>query len=186
MTLQKNSITNLTDEQLVAQYKANPDSRLFGEVYNRYYQKVYFTCMGLVKDRGLAYDMVQDVMIKAMENLPRLENDFLLGLWIHRIAKNHCLDYLKQRKTQHTMDIDETEEIGIEDTDMEAILEKEETFSKMEKAIEYLSVEEQELIRLKYNEGYSVQDLQDKYHLNKSAVKMRLARTRQKLAAMML
>ena len=186
MTLQKNSIKSFTDEQLVAQYKATLDSQLFGEVYNRYHQKVYYTCLGLVKDRGLAYDMVQDVMIKAMEHLPKLENGFLLGLWMHRIAKNHCLDYLKQRKNQYTHDIEDTTEVGAEDTDMEAIFEQEQTFAKMKKALQQLSTEEQELIQLKYQEGYSVQDLQDKYHLNKSAVKMRLARTRQKLAAMML
>jgi len=185
MTLHKKPSISLTDEQLVAQYKASPDSQLFGEIYNRYYQKVYYTCLGLVKDRDTAYDMVQDVMIKVMEHLPKLENGFLLGLWINRIAKNHCIDYLKQRNRQPVSDLEETTDLAEETLDVEMLLENEQTFVKMEQAIKFLSAEEQELLQLKYTEGYSIQDLQDKYHINKSAVKMRLARVRKKLVALM-
>ena len=179
------SISTLTDEQLVIQYKESSDSQLFGEIYNRYHERVYFTCLGLVKNRDTAYDMVQDVMIKVMEHLTRLENGFLLGLWIHRIAKNHCIDYLKQLNRQSVSDLEETLELEAEPTDMEAIWEEEAIFVQMEAALTQLSEEEQELIRLKYTEGSSIHDLQEKLKLNKSAVKMRLARTRKKLAGLM-
>jgi len=185
MTLQKKSIITFTDEQLVAQYKNSPDSQLFGEIYNRYYQKVYYTCLGVVKDRDTAYDMVQDVMIKVMDHLAKLENGVLLGLWINRIAKNHCIDYLKQRNKRSTMDINEMVELMDEITDMDFVLEEEQTFNKLEKAIAQLTAEEQELIQLKYAEGLSIQDLQERYETNKSAMKMRLARTRKKLAGLM-
>jgi len=185
MTLQKNSIITSTDEQLVAQYKASSNSQVFGEIYNRYHQKVYYTCLGLVKNRDTAYDMVQDVMIKIMDNLSKLENGFLLGLWINRITKNHCIDYLKQRNKQPMVDLEESVSIAEAVTDMDFILEEEETFAKLENAVKQLSVEEQELIQLKYTEGLSVQDLQDKYQTNSSAMKMRLARTRKKLARLM-
>ena len=179
------SISTLTDEQLVIQYKESSDSQLFGEIYNRYHERVYFTCLGLVKNRDTAYDMVQDVMIKVMEHLTRLENGFLLGLWINRISKNHCIDYLKRLNRQPVSELDGTPEIAANPMDIDAIWEEEAIFVQMEAALTQLSEEEQELIRLKYTEGCSVLDLQDKLKINKSAVKMRLARTRKKLAGLM-
>jgi len=187
MTLQKQQvISTLTDAQLVALYKDNQDGQVFGEIYNRYHQKVYFACLGIVKDRDIAFDMVQDVMIKMMDNLLKLENGFLLGLWANRIAKNHCIDYIKQRKKQALTDITVDFEIATEEIDMETILLKEQRFDSMESAVKELPIEERELVQLKYNEGYSVQDLQDKLGLSKSAVKMRLSRARKKIASSML
>ena len=157
---------------------------MFGEIYKRYYQKVYYTCLGVVKDRDTAFDMVQDVMIKIMEKLPMLQNDFLLGLWVNRIAKNHSLDYLKQGKKQQTLEVTDQYDVAYI-SEQEEIIAKEQQFTQMEIAIANLSTEDQELIDLKYTKGLSIQELQDKYGLSKSAIKMRLLRTRQRIATAM-
>ena len=99
---------NLTDEQLVTQFQvSNKDNLLFGEIYNRYYKKVHHTCMSIVKDQEVAYDLLQDIMIKVMEHLPKLKHGQLLGLWIHRIARNYSLDYCKDRNRQRIVHLDE-------------------------------------------------------------------------------
>jgi len=186
MTLQKQGILTLTDAQLVAQYKETQDGQVFGEIYTRYHKKVYFTCLGIVKDRDIAFDMVQDVMIKMMDNLLKLEHGFLLGLWVNRIAKNHSITYVKHRGKLFLTDMAADYEIAAEETDIETILLQEQQFELMEWAVKELPIEDQELVQLRYSEGYSVQDLQNKYDLSESAVKMRLSRVRKKIARTML
>jgi RNA polymerase sigma factor (sigma-70 family) len=52
---------------------------------------------------------------------------------------------------------------------------------QMETAMTQLPEKDKSFLTEKYFEGKSVQDLMDKYELSKSAVKMRLARSREKL-----
>ncbi len=172
---------NLTDEQLVAQFQSTRNNRLFGEIYNRYYQKVYHTCLGIVKDRDVASDLVQDVMIKVMDSLPKLQNGFLLGLWINRIAKNHSIDFCKERNSKAIVPADEQFDLVDETIDMEVLEAKEKIFEGLEHAFNDLKEEDRLFLSLKYYDNYSVEDLQKQYNLSKSAVKMRLARARKRV-----
>ena len=182
MTIQK--IQNLSDEQLVTEFQTTGDNRFFGEIYNRYYKKVFHTSLGIVKDRDVAYDLVQDVMIKVMENLPGLKNSFLLGLWIHRIAKNHSIDYCKNRQNLSLLQTDKQFDMTDEVMEVETLIAKDNLLDGVEKAMKELKEEDRSILILKYFENYSVEDLQSKCSISKSAVKMRLARARQRMVSL--
>ncbi|MEZ4952749.1 MAG: RNA polymerase sigma factor [Saprospiraceae bacterium] len=173
---------NLTDEQLVSEFKQTKDNLVFGEIYNRFYGKVFYTCLGIVKDRDLACDLVQDTMIKVLKSLPTLQHEYLLGWWIHRIAKNLCFDYCKKRNQTNYLPLENCFEIAAEVYDMEASLLHEAKLDHLETVMGELNEEARTFIHLKYFENYSVEDLQSKYDLSESAVKMRLARARNKMA----
>ncbi len=181
MTIQM--IQNFSDEQLVAQFQATKNNDLFSEIYNRYYKKVYHTCLGIVKDREIAFDLVQDIMIKVMERLPTLQNGFLLGLWIHRIAKNYSIDYCKDRNNYRTTCVDERFDLTIDEgTEIEEREAKEIMLNELERVMNELKIADRALLSLKYFNNYSVEDLQKKYSLSESAVKMRLVRARKNVA----
>ena len=174
-------VQKLSDEQLVIQFQTTKDNKFFGEIYNRYYRKAYHTCLGIVKNQEVAADLVQDVMIKVMESLPTLQNAFLLGLWIHRIAKNYSLDYHKERKCYQGVSTYQCFDPSNEEAEKEAQATKENRLLGMEKAMKKLIEDDQTLLTLKYYENYSIEDLQIKYALSGSAVKMRLARARKRV-----
>ena len=175
------NLKNLTDEQLVIEFKQTKDNAIFGEIYNRYYQKVYHTCLGYTKNRDTAFDLVQDIMLKIMDKLPALENGYLLGLWIHRVSANYCADHYKKQKRFQTETIEDRFDFAAEETDMEALLAKEVLLDSMDELMEELGEESANILRLKYLEGNSVKDLQVKLNLGASAVKMRLKRGRNKI-----
>lgn len=172
------NLKNLTDEQLVIEFKQTKDNEIFGEIYNRYYQKVYHTCLGYTKSRDTAFDLVQDVMLKIMDKLTALDNGHLLGLWIHRVTSNYCADYYKKQKRFKMDSIEDRFDVVAEETDMEVLLEKEMKLDGIEVIMNELGEESLEILRLKYLEGYSVKELQTKLDLGASAVKMRLKRGR--------
>lgn len=175
------NLKTLADEQLVIEFKQTRNNAIFGEIYNRYYQKVYYTCLGYTKSRDTALDLVQDVMVKIMDKLPALENEHLLGLWIHRVTSNYCADHYKKQKRFQTESIDNRFDIVAEETDMEAILIKENLLDGMEEIMEELGEASTAILRLKYLEGKSVKELQAHLGIGASAVKMRLKRGRNQI-----
>ena len=174
-------IPDFTDEQLVVLFKETGDNKYFGMIYDRHYQKVYHTCLGIVKNRDIAYDMVQDIMIKVLENLPKLQNGFLLGLWIHRIAKNNCLDYCKSRNTRQEVNSDAFFDLAEEESDPEALAIREHYLNNMDMILSELKEEDRKLLAQKYFQDCSVEELQQQYALSESAVKMRLSRARSRM-----
>lgn len=169
-------IQNLSDEQLVLQFQNTKNNQFFGEIYNRHYSKVFYTCLGVVKDRETAADLAQDVMIKVMEKLPLLRNGSLLGWWIHRIAKNHSIDFYRER--QNHLDVEDRFHMAAEADETEACWEKETILCKMEEILSHLEEDARNILTLKYIENYSIKALQKILGVSESAVKMRLSRAR--------
>jgi len=110
-----------------------------------------------------------------------LENGYLLGLWIHRVASNYCVDHYKKQKRIQTVNIEDRFDFVAEETDMEAILAKEVLLDSMDGLMEELGEESANILRLKYIEGKSIKDLETQLHIGPSAVKMRLKRGRNKI-----
>lgn len=179
--MQTQSLKNLTDEQLVIDFQNTGDNQIFGEIYNRYYKKVYHTCLGYAKDRDTAFDLVQDIMMKVMEKLPKLSNANLLGFWIYRISNNYCVDYYHSKKRLSVTTIEDRFDIASEETDMEALAEKERLLDSMEDLMGTLDAETQTILHAKYLQGASIKDLQSRLNISASAVKMRLKRGRDKI-----
>lgn len=174
-------ISKLTDEQLVQQFKATADQAFFGEIYQRYRTNVYRICLAILKDPDLANDLVQDVMIRVLEKLPKLQNEFLLGVWIHSIARNESITYCKKSKKSQMLWVDAYPNLTADDTDQELADDKESLFEAIGRAIGVLNEETRTMLTLKYMEDASIKELQLKYALSESAVKMRLARGRERV-----
>jgi len=90
-------LTSLSDAELVARIR-NGDDHLFNELYNRYAGKIYYKCLGMVKNADLAQDLAHDIFIKVSTNLHKYKGTAELSFWIYAITYNHCLAHLKSAK----------------------------------------------------------------------------------------
>ena len=59
---------------------------------------VYQLAYGILHDRGLAEDVVQETMIKAWRSLDGFRGDAALRTWVLRIAHNTAIDALRRRR----------------------------------------------------------------------------------------
>jgi RNA polymerase sigma-70 factor, ECF subfamily len=116
------------NQQLIARILAN-DSEAFGEVYARYATRVFNICYGMVRDTAIAEDLTQDTFLQAFRKISTFRGDSLLSTWLHRIAVNTTLMFLRREKirpfeyslndTAETEDGDRTERlIGREDREL--------------------------------------------------------------------
>lgn len=65
------------------------------ELYGRYGPVVYRRCLRLLRDREAARDATQEVFMRLVKDMARLEDRESVLPWIYRVATNHCLNVLR-------------------------------------------------------------------------------------------
>ncbi len=171
-----------TDHELIARTLAG-DSAAYGELYNRYNQRVYHKCLSMVKDHELAFDLAEEAILKALNSLKNFRGDAAFGTWLYIIVHRHCLEFLR-KESKHAKVITlltQHEENTIADSLSEEVEASNEMESIMMSLIARLPENEKQLFMRKYAKGESIETLQQVFHLSASAVKMRLKRTKEHL-----
>lgn len=177
-----NGLRFSTDANLIMQYQLTNDSRCLGELYGRYHKKVYQYCLTFLRDKEAANDICQDIFIKVTENIGKLRINITFPAWLFRIACHACIDYAKEKsKIHHISFVDGAMDQEDETMDREELMNKDLQLETIFYLIENLTDSEKDLLKAKYVENLSIKDLQLRLGLSPSAIKMRLARVRQKL-----
>lgn len=134
----------------------------FEEIYEQYFDKVYYKVLGIVKNPDDAEDISQEVFISVYKNLKKFRKESNVFTWIYRIAINKTYDFLKKNKTM--LEINE-EILSLEyNTDIEnSVILKE----KLHK----ISMQEREFVVLKDLYGYKLKEIADMKQMNLSTVK---------------
>lgn len=171
-------LDNLTDEQLVRQAILENDPDALGNLYNRYYKRVFQKCLSIVKDPDMAFDLAEEAILKAFDNLKGFKGQSSFSTWLYVITHRHCITSItrknKQAKALITMDKDR-------ETHTTDSLAQEDQEAMMFSLINNLPEAERKLLLLKYSEGESIESLQEMFQLSASAIKMRLKRSKDKL-----
>ena len=88
------------DEQELVRHCQEKDRSAEDELYRRYAAKVYTLCRRYLGDDDEAKDLMQDVIIRALDKIQtfKYSGKGSLSGWISRIAINKALDQLKKRR----------------------------------------------------------------------------------------
>jgi RNA polymerase sigma-70 factor, ECF subfamily len=137
-----------------------------------YRDKLVRFCWGYLGRLDQAEDAVQDICYKILESgkVPRQFRP-----WIYRIARNHCLNLLRERAGRH--DDGTLPTISqIQDTLTGHLtqLVREEERSRLAALVRTLSVEQSEVLRLRYVENLSRSEIAEVLGLPETVVKSRI------------
>jgi len=101
----------LTDEALIARYRAEGGQALAGqylnELFRRHHVKVARWCFSVTGDRESAADLAQEICVKAYQNLSYFKGQSKFSTWLYSITRNHCLNAVRSRASAPQMDSDE-------------------------------------------------------------------------------
>lgn len=133
---------------------------VLGELYQRYMELVYGVCLKYYKEPETAKDSVMLIFEELVTKLQKhdVEN---FRAWLHQLAKNHCLMQLRTPKNMKTVEFKTEFVQSADNLHLNAVLEKEENFKKMEDCLQTLTAEQQESIRLFYLESKSYNEIVD-------------------------
>lgn len=134
----------------------------FDEIYDEYFDRVYYKILSSVKNPEDAEDIAQEVFISVYKNLPKFRADSKIYTWIYRIAINKTYDFFRKKK----IDLELNEEIlNIADNeDLNGSIIVQENLKK-------LSKEEREIVVLKDVYGYKLREISKMKDRNISTIK---------------
>lgn len=90
-------VQTLDDDALVLAANSGRDEA-FEELVRRYRNEVFAFSQYFVRDREEAWDLSQDVFVKAYKSLRHFRGDASFKTWLMRITANRCKDFLKKRR----------------------------------------------------------------------------------------
>ncbi len=130
---------------------------------DRYYKLAY----SYVKNKEEALDIVQNAVLRALENYSKLKNKAAAKTWLYRIVINEALRYLEKNRRE----ILSGEEKMPETPYYEEAYERDDG---VKKAVSSLPAELRTVIVLRYFEELSLKEIAEVTQTNLSTVKTRL------------
>ncbi len=170
------------EDRLLAAQARSGDVSAFEELVRRYRNDVFALSYHFVRNREEAWDISQEVFIKAYRSLKWFRGDASFKTWLMRITANHCKDHFKKRRldTMPFEDAVKTEASAATPTPTER-LEAAELGAAIEKAVDMLPAKHRTAFILREYEGLSYQDMAKVMRCNLGTVMSRLHHARKKL-----
>ncbi|MFY7964442.1 MAG: RNA polymerase sigma factor [Chitinophagaceae bacterium] len=151
----KKQFDNISDDELLEKYYQSHNNEWLGILLQRYTLLLFGTCMKYLKDETKASDTVQQVFLKAIDELAKYKVTYFKS-WIYMIAKNNCLMQLRNKNI--TADISEYH-IQDDSLDIDELKLKEVDYHFLEKSIEELNDEQKLCINLFYLQKKSYNEI---------------------------
>ena len=178
--------SNLDEQELVKRLQ-NQDEAAFAILVRTYQAPIFRLAFRMLRDRGEAEELSQEVFITAYTKIGMFRGDSKLKTWLYRVATNQCINrihYLNRRgrksKSEYIDGYSKSAQSG--DTDgPDAHLAGNQLQTHLEKAISMLSDEHRTLIILRDIEGMPYDEIQDVTELELGTIKSRLHRARSSL-----
>ncbi len=84
----------------------------FSMVVSQYSEPLYWKIRRIVLNHDDANDVLQNVFLKAWNNLGDFQQKSKISTWLYRIAVNESLDFLRRQKTASMVSADEDIMVG--------------------------------------------------------------------------
>lgn len=166
------------DEREVLRMARDGDGRSFEKLIRPYMDSAFGLAVRILENRAEAEDAVQDALFKAWCALPNFRGDAKFSTWLYRIVWRECVNRTRQRQSlPMEMDLVDRTSSG----SPEKSLDRAETKSDIEEALQRLSVPYRAVLIFFYFEDLSVKDIAGIVGSPVSTVKTRLHRARKAL-----
>lgn len=173
------------------------DNKLFEDalprLFSENYERVHKLALSLTYDEELSKDVTQITFMRAFEGLCKLKDKSKFSAWVRAIAANVSKDMLRQKISNRNRVISLYDEKGNIVNTIHKIADGnsiEEQYEKMEMIkdilihINKLSLEEKQILYLKYYENYTYSEIAKHMKIKQSTVGMKLLRIKEKIANM--
>jgi RNA polymerase sigma-70 factor (ECF subfamily) len=176
---------SIHNEPEVLAAAARGDRKAFGQLVRAYQRRAYAAAYTLVGNRDDALELSQDAFVKAFKAMNRFDLSMPFYPWLHRIVRNTSLNHLKKKKRRGESSLDEMMESGF-DTHAPTLrpddcATREELLKHIQRAMEQLTPEQQEILRLRHFMELSYGEIAASLDIPQGTVMSRLHGARKKL-----
>ena len=184
----------MSNEELLQYVKKakRGNAQAFEKIYIATYKEAYIIASSFVDDKHSIEDIVHDVYIKVLINLPNLKNEASFKTWFKRIIINTCKDFIIKKKPDLFSSYDSDDRFD-EDFDQRLVdiqsiehpliskAEAEEISKRILTSIEKLPEEQRICVIMHYYSEMTVDEIAKVLGISRNTVLSRLSYARKKL-----
>ena len=160
----------------------------------RYRKSLLAMILKMVRNLDDAEDLTIEVFEKAFRNLHRFDAKYSFSTWLFKIGTNHTIDFLRQKRLKtfsisnqvsdgkgETFSID----VASGDSDPQEILLRKQSHENLREIVSQLPAMYQTLVRMKYFDELSLEEIQKEIDIPLNTIKIRLFRARNLILGIM-
>lgn len=182
-----------SDAELVRRCQRG-ETRAFEELVVRYRGKVYAMIVNMTGNDADAWDLSQEVFLKAWRALAKFEARSQFYTWLYRIAHNVTYDWMRKRKIETGTEFDDETgnqvaagavTVPRQAAEPDRRLSSKETGLRIQQALKELSPEHRAVILMKEVDGLSYQEIAEAAGCSLGTVMSRLFYARKRLQSLL-
>ncbi len=147
------------EDAVLAVRASGGDAGAFGLLYDRHVAAIHRYVYYRVRDDAEAEDLTSEVFMRALRAMPRYEPRQAFLAWLYRIARNAVIDRARrggrQVSFEDALEHPTADQVVVPDTELLARAESD----ALRGALKKLTPLQQEVIVLRFLEGYSTQEI---------------------------
>ncbi|MBD5234539.1 MAG: RNA polymerase sigma-70 factor [Bacteroidales bacterium] len=133
--------------------------KAYEQMFMRHYPTFYSLALGLVKDKWVAEEIVQNVFMKVWLRRATLKEDESLYVYLFVLTKYEVLNYFRYKSTRIVDHLPEHSVYDMADVSMEDTMREAELHNALEEAVEALPPRRREIFRMSRFEQMSAKEI---------------------------
>jgi RNA polymerase sigma-70 factor (ECF subfamily) len=156
------AIQSPAEERELAERLKRRDPHAIGDLYDRYGRLTYALILRIVKDTGVAEDLVQETFLRVWNRVQAFDHERgALGPWVMAVARNRAIDYIRSvegRAAQSSYELDANEHPSLF-ANLESDILNSDRARRLRAAFQSLTPNQRLVIELAYYEGLSQSEM---------------------------
>lgn len=108
----KDTTSDLSDDVALVRRVQNDDATAFDILVNKYRSRLFSVIYNMTSNKEDAFDLTQDVFIKAYRGVKNFNQKSSFFSWIYRIAINASLSHIKRTRLRRFFSLENIDESG--------------------------------------------------------------------------
>ncbi|RRJ67633.1 sigma-70 family RNA polymerase sigma factor [Paenibacillus oralis] len=150
------------------------DKQAYAEIIQRFEKPIYIYCYHILRSREEAEDALQEILIKAYEQIQQYRPTVSFSAWLYKIAYNYSLNQIRGKKRWHRfLTRYKHERLSCQNTESQVLLED---------LLSSLTEEEKHILLLRAIHRYSFNEISEIMSIKSATVRKKYERLRRKLS----
>ena len=170
----------VADDRQLARLVLGGDTAAFEYLFDRYRDAIHRLFLQRTGNAEDADDLLQETFIKVYMNLHRYSPEYTFGQWLYTIARNTFIDYVRKRQDDLPIDEKFSSPASNTPTPEESVITSQQRH-QIELCIARLPENYRRLIRMRFFDEYSYEEIAVKLSLPLGTVKTQIHRARERM-----
>jgi len=170
----------VADDRQLARRVIEGDMAAFEYLFDRYRDAVHRLFLQRTGSAEDADDLLQETFIKVYMNLHRYSPDYTFGQWLYTIARNTFIDFVRRRQDDLPIDGKFSSHASTTPSPEESFINSQRRL-QIEHCIARLPENYRKLIRMRFFDEYSYEEIAAKLSLPLGTVKTQIHRARERM-----